>query len=300
MSAETDAKESQDLDAVAAGSSSLSAFGPYGMLAALLINGGIYGYKAYKQKEQANELSKHKRPEYDIPPAIREAVNNARLQAANPDLPGQSLMEQRLKSGTSTGIADLKNVSNNPNDLASNVARLYRAQQDQQNNLNIAGAQNYQANQGMLRNALGTLGQYQDKKWDYNQFQPYVNDKAAEAALREGSFRNTALAAQTIGAGFSGLSNYYQARNMQNNLYGNSDTVTAYRKPTLTGGAPSDEEMRMIKRNMNGGMTGAINGVPEPYIAPRNQQDTYRQMLMFNKLPKSDFNSPDFHDYNYK
>lgn len=234
-------KEDRDLNSVSAGSSALTLAGPYGALAALLVQGGIYGYKAYRQNKQAKQLANTKRPEMDVPPAVKEAVQSARLQAANSQLPGQSLMEQKLQSGTSNAIADLKNVSNNPNDLATNVARVYAGQQGQQNNLNIAGAQNYNLNQSMLRGQLGNLGGWQQAAWDYNKNQPYQNDKAAESALREGGFRNVVAGAGNVAQGL-----------------GQSAALMYAMRQMRKANEPEDNS---IRQNSGNGFIGAVNGM---------------------------------------
>lgn len=298
MSYESDLEEDRTLNSVAAGSQALNFAGPYGQLAALLISGGIYGYKAYRQNDQAKKLSKTGRPEYEIPPAVREAVNLARLQAANSKLPGQNLMEQKLDNTTSRGLAELKNVSTNPSQLAANAAKLYSYQQDAQNNLNIAGAQNYNNNQAMLRGQLGQLGQYQDKQWDYNKFQPYVNDMAASSALREGAFRNATAAGINTA---TGIGNLAALRYAQNQMNPSAQGVAL----DSSAGIPSPEQEARLKQAYPGGLPAAINGSPSVVNSPTTTQNEFliKQLQDFY-APKNtggyDFNDPRFNNYNYK
>lgn len=166
--------------------------------------------KAGVQAYQARQFAKAKRPEYEIPEATTGALNSAKYQASQTQLPGQTQMQQNLDMNTSRGIASLQDVSSSGAGLSSNIASLYRGNVAGQNQLGIAGAQNWNNNQGILRAALSQYGGYQDKAWDINKFQPYLAKKGAESALREGSFRNLAAAGTDIaraGAGYAMMKN---------------------------------------------------------------------------------------------
>lgn len=221
--------------------------------------------KAGHQANQAKKLAKTERPKYDIPEAVKQAVASARLQAGNTQLPGQNLAEQKLGQNTSNAIAELKNVSNNPNDLATNVARLYQGQMGQQNNLNIAAAQNFNDNQGMLRDQLGMLGQYQDKEWDINKFQPYKNNMAASSALREGAYRNAMSGVTDVASGLSGYGNMQFQQTQLDKL------IAAGKTPTNTGT----------------GITGALNGLPMTPNTNNNSGINLNYLDFFNKKNRS-------------
>lgn len=234
--------------------------------------------KAASQKHQANKLAKTQRPIYDVPEAVKQAVQSARMQAAKTQLPGQNLMEQKLGQNTSNAIAELKNVSNNPNDLATNIQRIYQGQLGQQNNLNIAGAQNYQDNQGMLRGQLGQLGGYEDKAFMMNKMQPYMNDKAAEAALREGSFRNLSAAGTNIASGISGYGNMQYNQQMLDKLMANQGGNTGNTGSVGSTGVPN---------NTATGMVGGLNGINPDIQTPADAtdpQELWKKMLIFKNF----------------
>jgi hypothetical protein len=189
------------------------------MLLAQAIPAGLQLAKSYKQSQQAKELEKMGRPQYEIPEAVQQQVNQARYLASMRELPGQNLMEAKLGQSTAKGIAQMQNAAANPADLASNIARLYGAQNEGIQNIGLKAGQNWLGQQGQLSNALRMMGQYQDKKWDYNQRQPYDEAKAAEAALREASYRNLAAASTGIASGISGAANMqYQSDNLDKML----------------------------------------------------------------------------------
>lgn len=180
------------------------------MLLSQLVPAGINLVKAAHQNSLANDLNT-KRPYYEIPKAIQEATNSAKYQAGMTQLPGQNIMEDRLGRTTSNALADLKNVSNNPSQLGANIAKVYGNQMNAENNLGIKAAENWQNNQGLLRNQLGQLGRYQDYQFDYNQNQPYQNNMAARSALKEGAFRNLTAGVKDLAATGVGLANYNAA-----------------------------------------------------------------------------------------
>jgi len=212
------------------------------MLLAQAIPAGIQLAKSYKQSQQAKELEKMGRPQYEIPEAVQQQVNQARYLASMRELPGQNLMEAKLGQNTAKGIAQMQNASANSADLASNIAKLYGAQNEGVQNIGLKAGQNWLGQQGQLSNALRMMGQYQQQQWDYNKRQPYDEAKAAEAALREASYRNLAAASTGIASGISGAANMqYQQENLDKilaaqNTYPNYTTNTNYTRQDQTPG----------------------------------------------------------------
>jgi hypothetical protein len=212
------------------------------MLLAQAIPTGLQLAKSYSQSQQAKELEKVGRPKYEIPEAVEQQVNQARYLAGMRELPGQNLMEAKLGQNTAKGISQLQNASANSADLASNIARIYGAQNEGVQNIGLKAGQNWLGQQGQLSNALRMLGQYQQQQWDYNQKQPYEEAKAAEAALREASYRNLAAASTGIASGISGAANlqYQDDRfNKMMDFYKQSPTyssVTGTQNTTATPG----------------------------------------------------------------
>lgn len=184
--------------------------------------------KSAIQGKQAQELGKSKRPEYQIPEAQKQALQQARYVAGMRELPGQNLMEGRLGENLGKGISDLRNVASNPSDMASNVARMYSANTNAVNDIGMSASRQWLQNQGILSSQLGQMAQAQDKQFDVNQMQPYLANKAAESALREGSFRNLYAAGMNVASGLGGAANLQQEEINYNKLldkmYGGTKT----------------------------------------------------------------------------
>lgn len=193
------------------------------MMLAQLVPAGINLVKSGVQGYKANQLAKTQRPQYQIPDSVRGATNTARYLANMNELPGQNIMEEKLGRTTSNAIADLKNVSSNPSQLGANVAKLYANQLGNVNQLGIQAAQNQQANQRNLMNQLNLMGGYEDKQWNFNQFQPYQDKMAASSALREGAYRNLMSAGRDIASAGAGYGNYLNQQQMLDQLKGNSN-----------------------------------------------------------------------------
>lgn len=170
-----------------------------------LIKGGVQGL-------QARRLSKQGRPDYKIPEAAISALNLSKYMAGQNELPGQTIMEEKLGRTTAGAIDNLKDVSTSPVALASNIAKIYKNQVDGQNSINMAAAQNELNQDQNLVQAYNNFAPYEDRKWNYNNYQPYVQAKTAESALRSGSFNNLATGTAGLGSalGSGAMAKYYE------------------------------------------------------------------------------------------
>jgi len=190
--------------AAAAGAGALVTPAGWATLAAQGIPIALDLIKAAKQKNQLDQFANVQRPKYNIPQGVLDAVNQSKYLASMRELPGQNLMEARLGQNTAKGIAEMRNVAANPADLASNIAKLYGAQNDAMNNIGIQASQSWMGQQGRLNQVLQNLGHFQDKSWDYNQNQPYQAAKGAESALRQASYENLYSGLSGIGSTVAG------------------------------------------------------------------------------------------------
>lgn len=127
-----------------------------------------------------------KRPEYKIPSAVNQATTLAGMQASG-NMPGYNQASTNI--GTATGNAlSAARESGNPTSLISAI------QGNQNSALNKLDSQNamYQdQKQGDFQKALMQQGEFQDRKFQLNEFSPYA-DKQREAR-------------QMFGAGMSSL-----------------------------------------------------------------------------------------------
>jgi hypothetical protein len=232
-----------------------------------LIKSGVQGI-------QANRLSKRGRPQYQIPQAEIEALNLAKYMASNNELPGQSIMEEGIDRTTAGAIDNLKEVSSTPVDLGANIGRVYRNNLDSKNNLNISAANNEIMQDRNLIDALNRFATYQDKGWNINAYEPYLQSKNAESALRSGSFHNLSSGVSGFGQAFGtgAQARYYE------------DMLAKYNQPGY--GNPSYSSAVGGNNSYYGGMSGSdlssgINNAvmvdnTAPMYSEKEIQDLYR------------------------
>lgn len=145
---------------------------------------------ASRQKKQADELAKIKRPEFEIPSAATEALQRARFRALNTKLPGQALMEQQIGQATAQGQRYATETAASPVDALATASAITGNQQNALGNLAIEGANMFDRNQAALTNQLGSYATWQNQKNAWDKYQPYTEAKQAESALRYGAEAN--------------------------------------------------------------------------------------------------------------
>lgn len=170
-------------------------------LAAGAVQGGMKIASANKQARQAEELRRQfPRPTYEIPGAINQSTNIARLLAME-GLPGQELAADQLRQSTASGVRAVTDLAQDPATKAAMAAGLYSQELGQINQLNMADAQARTNNLQNLQGAYGILEQYQDKRFDINQMQPYQDAMAAASALTGASMQNKMAGTEDILSG---------------------------------------------------------------------------------------------------
>jgi hypothetical protein len=257
-------------------------------IAAMLIAQGIgVGTKLVKagvQAHKANKLAKTPRPQYEIPEAVKQQVNQARYIAGMRELPGQNLIESKIGQNVGKGVAELKNVSANPADMASNVAKMYSGANDAIGNVGIQAGNQWLQNQGMLNQNLGMLGQYQNQQFDINKMQPYRNDMAASAALREGAYRNLSAAGQDVASAGAGYANMMFQQDQLNTLMGNKDGIGGEASSQMIGNfQPAPRQQTLTEASQTPMISEGFTQDPEGAV-PANSKNKMVNFLIGQML----------------
>jgi hypothetical protein len=124
---------------------------------------------------QSNMYAQTPRPAYEIPSAMYGILNSAQSQALQTQLPGQGLMQEQMDATTAQGINASQQSASNPADILSMVAKLSGQQQLGMQNMAGQAAQNYNANQDVLRTALGQMAAEQSNQWKWDKQMPYLD-----------------------------------------------------------------------------------------------------------------------------
>jgi hypothetical protein len=135
-------------------------------------------------------MKKPKRPTYRIPGAINESVATARGLANSSLRPGNDQALANIRQSTSNAIGAAQGVSNNAAQILSAVAGANNREQKAIQGNNALNAQfSFNAKQGLM-NQLNNLAGYQDKAFQLNQMEPYMQKAQTKAALIGSGLQN--------------------------------------------------------------------------------------------------------------
>jgi hypothetical protein len=131
------------------------------------------------------------RPQYEAPAAARESLNNARMLASMTRLPGQDQMEANLGQNSAQAISNVKDYAGGGVGAMAAVAGINQNQNQATADLGIQAANFRATNQKALQGSLNEFSGYQDKAFELNKFNPYLEKAAAIRALYASGRQNT-------------------------------------------------------------------------------------------------------------
>jgi hypothetical protein len=201
------------------------------------IIGGIQKNKAQK------EFDKNK---YEIPSSVNAMLDTVRGVASQRKLPGQEIMEQQIGSTTAQGVEAATRVGRSSSDALGALEGLYGRQMQSQQNLALAGAQNWQENQFKYASALERMGAYQDQKWQYNTLYPYMQKMTGAGQMQEAGNTNIGSAM----SGFVSLQSANQGLGGGNNNL-SSQANPAYNTYALGNNRPKFNQPQVPKYHAN-------------------------------------------------
>lgn len=157
-------------------------------LAAFAIPGAIQGGLGLAQLIAGARMNP-KRPAYEIPAAAQEELALSRMQQ-NARMPGISYAENRLAQNSANAAYGLNRAATNPNQILNGLASI-------QMNANIASRGLMEAEAGdairresNLRRSLGVMAGYQERKWQVDKMNPFMDAARTKAALIGGGLQN--------------------------------------------------------------------------------------------------------------
>jgi len=174
----------------AAGLSAASALNPVsaGIMAAAPLASGIYGIV---QKAQADKLRKQfDQPMYAIPQGMQEAYGLAQSRAFDTSLPGQSLIEAGIDRGQAAANRAIMESGLSGAERLAAINAGAGNRMDANTQLAMQMAQQQQQNLANYQNTLGQLAGYQEKQWQLNKQQPWIDAMEAANRLSEAGSQN--------------------------------------------------------------------------------------------------------------
>lgn len=146
-------------------------------------------------------LTKPKRPNYNVPGAAGEAASIARTDAAKTVRPGNDQALADIRKSTANAINNAKSVSNSASQVLNAATRANMVEQNAIQRNNAMNANFVQGARQNLMSALGTLAGYQDRAFQYNKFQPYMQKAQLKSDLISSGLQNLYGAGNTYAEG---------------------------------------------------------------------------------------------------
>jgi hypothetical protein len=178
--------------------------------------GAVQQSKANKTLKKAQSF--YEKNKYQIPESAKAALGVSQRQASGLALPGEDIARARLGASTAQGLGAAKEAATSSSDVLSVLSSLYGGQMQGEQNLAMQGAQRYDRNQAQLQNALNTMANLENQKWQYNVLYPYQqmlgqaeaygNKAAAEISGGLGMIGQTAGAEAQLGGAQQDLQSY--------------------------------------------------------------------------------------------
>ena len=131
-------------------------------------------------------FSKGNRPDYEIPPALRESLALARLNVADPNAPGYGQAKAQADLTLSNQLAAAQQQGN----PQESIQALAGAQQKTMRDLEMYNQQSQQQDYAGLQGELGKLQQAQDLQFQMNEFAPYADKSQQSKNMIGGGLQN--------------------------------------------------------------------------------------------------------------
>jgi hypothetical protein len=148
---------------------------------------GIYGMS---EMNKANTIeAQNKRPNAEVAPAISQMVNYNKGLAQAQDIPGGEMYRNEIKGATSAGMNAASQLGSG-SEAYGMLGKLMGQQDNAMGGLAQQTSQYVSGKQGEYANSLQSLGQEQNRVWDWNKAQPYLQAAQMAAQLRGAGMQN--------------------------------------------------------------------------------------------------------------
>ena len=167
----------------------------------------------------AGSLMKPKRPEYQIPSEIRNMLALRQLNLRG-RMAGATQAEKNIMQSQANAVGSYQRTQKNPNAILAGVSASQGMSNRAFTDLSTQEAVDYQRRLAGLENAQRTMGNYQDKEWQLNEYEPYQDKARTKAALIGAGLKNFFGGAAGVGESFQDYAGY----KMMQDYYGTGQT----------------------------------------------------------------------------
>ena len=185
-----------------------------------LISGAIIQDETQAQLKKLQE----ERPEYDIPGSIQAQLELLRRKSQQ-GLPGEDLIAGQIQQGTAQGITASREAATSAADLLGATTKLYSNQTQSMTNLGIESARARSQNEFAYAQGLGTMGQYEDKAWNWNKAVDWQTEMNRVMGISQSAYDLMMGGLGGVSSGLQGVTVGGDSEKTTDNDYSNYDTL---------------------------------------------------------------------------
>jgi hypothetical protein len=155
-----------------------------------LIPSIFQGITGASQLKKAKDIeAQNKRPVAEIAPSVNKLVNYSYGQTLNQDIPGGEMYRNEIKGATAAGMNAASELGSG-SEAYGMLGQLVGREQNQFGELAKLTAQQVQGAKGEYMNALGTKANEENRVWEFNKVQPYIQAAQMAQQLRDSGLKN--------------------------------------------------------------------------------------------------------------
>lgn len=140
------------------------------------------------------------RPNYSIPDAVNQQVNIANRDVNSSMMPGEARMQGQIEKNTANTVSRMQQSSKSSSDLLQAASGAQMQQNQGLSNLYMQGLSYRDRARSRQMQALSSLAGAQDKAWEINKQQPFLDAAAKRSGLIGGGLQTTADALSGLSA----------------------------------------------------------------------------------------------------
>jgi hypothetical protein len=173
-----------------------------GIIAALLssIPAIVQGIQGAGQMKKADQIEgQYPLPKAEIAPSVNKLVNFTYGQTLNQDIAGGGIARDEIKGATAAGMKAASEWGSG-SEAYGMLGQLVSGQQDKFSGIAKLTAQDVAGKNNAYESALGIKAGEENRVWDWNTAQPYLQAASIAAKLRDSGTKNI-FSGLTTGAG---------------------------------------------------------------------------------------------------
>lgn len=179
------------------------------------VSAGYSIYSGEKQKSEAKKLAaSNKKVDYEVPAQVKTATQLAERQFLN-GMPGMERANENISNTSANAFAQAAAASTSSNDLLDSISRIQQLDQIGRNELALQGMDYKLKAADAYQTALTREAEFEDKKYQLNEYEPYMNKANAASAMYGAGQINTANGITGLSNTLMGLGNNLSTRKAQ-------------------------------------------------------------------------------------